>query len=269
MVFSRQLAVDYLKRATLCNGLVLEYRGMAAAEGFQRVFVMNQCGLVATALKMVGDSSWTLIRDMITTYLQAYSYYGADKLRNYFYPIIDQAVIPIGIAFKPGEERILYDAVNVGDDEHPKQIILHWENVDPLSDTCGDIRLNRALMRAIHHWNLGQTSIANTCYDFVLANRRPEAWHLADDDIDFDDGGIFAGVWKYRTYKQIIQWIAAQKMGRTKLHTDVLDMTQETTPGDGYGGIRTFYKTNYTYIHSAHNTETTALAVIADKLWNP
>lgn len=225
---------------------------------------MNQMGLTATALKQVGDPLWMKIRDVIALYRQQYGFVGPTLLRNYFYPILDPAVIDIGVAFKSATENVLFERQDNGDEENPKQIIMHTEPTDPLSDTCCDIPLNRALMRALYHWQQAQTAIADTCYDCVIANRRPESWHLADDPIDFNDGGLFLNVWKYRTYKQLIQWIAAKDMGRTRLYTDILDRTQDPV----HGGIRTFYKKDYALIHTKHNTETTALAVIADVRWN-
>ena len=272
MVWSRTAAVNYLKQNTLCNGLVLEFLdwttgiGRFAEEGFQRVYVMNQMGLTGTALKQVGDPLWMKIRDVIAQYRAAYGYSATSSLRNYFYPILDPAVISVTRAFKAATETILYDSnPNQGSETNPRQIILHTEPTDPLSDTCGDIRLNRALMRALYHWQQGQTSTANTCYDFVIANRRPEGWWLADDPIDFDDGGVFNDVWKYSVYKQMIQWIVAKDMGRSRLYTNVLDVMQDPV----HGGVRTFTKTNHSFIHDKHNTETTALAVIADIRWNP
>ena len=230
---------------------------------------MNQCGLTATALKQVGDPLWMSIRDAMRAYLEHYDYYGAAKLRNYFYPIIDSAVVPLGPAFKSNDEQILHDTGVNGDDTHPRQIILHTEPTDPLSDTCGNIALNRALMRALHHWKIGQTSTANTCYDYVIANRRPQGWHLADstDFVPASEGSSeYIDEWKYRSYKQFIHWIAAKDMGRSRLHTDILDVLQNPD----HGGVTTFYKNNYNYIDWAdHNTETTALAVIADVRWNP
>ena len=269
MVWSRTAAVNYLKDATLCNGLVLEYRGMAAREGKQHIYIMNQCGLTATALKQVGDSTWMLIRDMMRQYLERYNVYGASLLRNYLYPIINPAVVPLSRAFQPNNQMEVYVVPGgTTDDNVPSKIIIHQEAVDNLSDVCGNEPTNRGFMRALYHWQQGQTSTANTCYDAIIAER-PESWHIADDPDDFvpaaEGQAEYVDVWKYKTYKQILQWICAKGMGRTRLYTDVLDVMQDPT----HGGVRTFYKTNYSFVDDDHNTETTAMAIIADLLWNP
>jgi hypothetical protein len=272
MAFDRQAAINFLKRCTLCNGLTLEYPGMSEREGMQRAFLTNDAALMGTAFKMIGDPVWMLIRDTIKKYFETDAYYGATITPMYFYPIIDQAVLPCKPSFKAqvGPYKVYYDSGTAGDDLHPSLVLRQGFPVDNLSGSCctagaDSPQINLSFMRALHHWNLGQTSAANTCYDCSIA-KRPEGWWLADQTTDMGTGPPYDAIYKYRTYKQLIQWIAAKRMGRARLHTDVLDVMQDPA----HGGVRTFTKLNHTFISpDDFNTETTALAVIADLGWNP
>ena len=271
MVFNRQAAVNYLKNSVICNGLVMEYPGRAAREGFQRVFVTTDMALVGTVLKMVGDPLWTLIRDTAKVYLDKFDYYGSTKTRSYLYPILDQAVIPNGPSFHGAviPSIVFYDNPTAlpNDDLHPTQILHDNHPTDNLSSTCGDIVYsNLGFMRALYHWQQGQTSTANTCYDAMMAAMIPEGFGIADDAADLGHGEPYSGVYRYVTYKTMIQWIVAKDMGRARVVPEWLDMMQDPA----HGGVRTFCKTNFSFISpDDHNTETTSLAIIADMRWNP
>ena len=161
MVFDRQLAIDFLKRCTLCNGLTLEYPGMSEREGMQRAFLTNDVGLTGTVFKMIGDPTWMTIRDTIKAYMQTDGYYGANTTTMYFYPIIDQAVLPCKPSFKAQADpyHVYYDSGTAGDDLHPSLVLRQGFPVDNLSGSgcvpgADSPQINLAFMR-------GSISLAN------------------------------------------------------------------------------------------------------------
>jgi hypothetical protein len=262
MVFNRNAALDYLRGCTLCNGLVIEFHGrMDNGLPWQRVFLFNQSALTAEAFRRIADPRWVLISNTIKAYFDGFGY-GGGNIRNYYYPIVSQSTVQHGYSFLTTTDAILYTG-GPGDDLHPAEVITNTSPSDPLTQAASTMASNRVLMRALYWHQQGNSTNATNDYDEVMNTRRPEGFAIADSP-DLQTDGLYAGSWRYSTYKTMEQWIVAYYMGRSRILTNYLDEMQD--PVDGK--VMQFCKNNFV-TKSGGNTETTALAVIADLLWNP
>ncbi len=263
MVYSRAAAVSFLESCILntCgdqNGLVVD----DPDNDNVRVFIFNQCAIVATALKMVGSPQWPRVSARCNKWLTDYqSKINQLPVRNATHPILDQAAIPSQPSFLPNVDVFLLTG-GPGTNTQPSQILTNTCPVDDLSEDWDNLSTNRGMLRCIHfQLNTGDTSRASSEWDSFMADRGRESNHALI--------GLHSEQTQYSTFMLMIQWIGAHHLGKSQFGTfsGFMDVMQQSD-----GRIAQFYTvsggTTFVPDPDLGNTEGTGFAVIADVLIN-
>jgi hypothetical protein len=261
--WSRTLAVEFLKSCILntndsTNGLVID----EPDNDNVKVYLFNQCALVATALKLAGVPEWDRVTNATNMWINNnQSKINQYPIRNSLYPILDKSLVPVCASYLPNVDVVIYTD-GPGTNTRPSQILTNTAPSDDLTIDVSKLSSNRGLLRVVHHIKNDNFTRARGDFDWIMSHKIADDGFAITDNNDVRDDGVR----RYKVGKQLLQWIAAYYLGRPRIRPDILNKMQQDT-----GKLQQFfyYNNGKVDIRGTHgNTEVTALAVITDIIVN-
>lgn len=260
MSYNRTKAVNYLISCMLPNNLVVDQIDRLNP-GNQKVFLWNQCVLTAEVFRRLGDTTRaTAISTAVSSYLNP----TYNPTLNAMACLVDDSIFP-GTFTDRSSTDLWFQFC-------PYLITSNYAtSTEPSVITT--LSVNRALLRCINSFNIGNASDALACWNQAMSTY--DGWSIGYDS---SNG-------RYTSYMLFLQWYAQSLTGYTYNHLgDTITkplfapnmahagVMQETDPLRGEGKIRQFYTGNATdgYLTTGinGNTETTALCILADIMTN-